>query len=174
MQNKNFSKDGTEFTEVSQAVRKGESHLTSKSCEEISWNHSTSTPHRSETKGIAEGAVRRIKERLQWAWMKNGVLLLCSLQKKSDGSTPNERRFAEPFEGPVLPFAAVVEYFAISEKTSQGSTNLVSKSGQEHSSDMCWLRVESGRYSGCRHLGKLDARNPRSKAQRKGNNVQLR
>ena len=33
-----------------------------KSCEELSWNPCTSTPHRSETNGIAERAVRRVKE----------------------------------------------------------------------------------------------------------------
>ena len=33
-----------------------------KSFEKLSWNHCTSTPHRSETHGIAERAVRRVKE----------------------------------------------------------------------------------------------------------------
>ena len=33
-----------------------------KSCEDLSWNHSTSTSHRSETNGIVERVVRRIKE----------------------------------------------------------------------------------------------------------------
>ena len=33
-----------------------------KSCEDLSWNHRTSTPHRSETNGIAEIAVQRVKE----------------------------------------------------------------------------------------------------------------
>ena len=33
-----------------------------KACEELSWNHCTSTPRRSETNGIAERAVRRVKE----------------------------------------------------------------------------------------------------------------
>ena len=33
-----------------------------KACEDLSWNHCTSTPHRSETNGIAERAVRREKE----------------------------------------------------------------------------------------------------------------
>ena len=34
-----------------------------KSSEDLSWNHCTSTPHRSETNdGIAESAVRRVKE----------------------------------------------------------------------------------------------------------------
>ena len=32
-----------------------------KACEDLSWNHCTSTPHRSETNGIAERAVRRVK-----------------------------------------------------------------------------------------------------------------
>ena len=31
-----------------------------KACEDLSWNHCTSTPHRSETNGIAERAVRRV------------------------------------------------------------------------------------------------------------------
>ena len=33
-----------------------------KVCEDLSWNLCTSTPHRSETNGIAERAVRRVKE----------------------------------------------------------------------------------------------------------------
>ena len=33
-----------------------------KSCEDLSWNHRTSTPHRSETNGIVERAARRVKE----------------------------------------------------------------------------------------------------------------
>ena len=33
-----------------------------KDCEDLSWNHCTSTPHRSETNGTAERAVRRVKE----------------------------------------------------------------------------------------------------------------
>ena len=34
-----------------------------KACEDLSWNHCTSAPHRSETNGIAERAVRRVKRR---------------------------------------------------------------------------------------------------------------
>ena len=33
-----------------------------KACEDLSWNPCTSTPHRSETNGFAERAVRRAKE----------------------------------------------------------------------------------------------------------------
>ena len=32
-----------------------------KACDDLSWNHCTSTPHRSETNGIDERAVRRVK-----------------------------------------------------------------------------------------------------------------
>ena len=76
-----------------------------KACEDLSWNHCTSTPHRSETNGIAERAVRRVKEGTSavllqsglneswWAdsmecytYLRNGTDLL------SDGKTPYERR----------------------------------------------------------------------------------
>ena len=33
-----------------------------KDCEDSSWNHDKSTPHRSETNGIAERGVTRVKE----------------------------------------------------------------------------------------------------------------
>ena len=34
----------------------------------------------------------------------------------SDGKTPYERRFGTPFNGPVIPFGAMVEYHPISAK----------------------------------------------------------
>ena len=46
-----------------------------KACEDLSWNHCTSTPHRSETNGIAERAVRRVEE-------TSAVLLQSGLNKK--------------------------------------------------------------------------------------------
>ena len=44
-----------------------------KACEDISWNHCTSTPHRSETNGIAERAVRRIKEGTSAVLLQSGL-----------------------------------------------------------------------------------------------------
>ena len=44
-----------------------------KSCEELSWNHCTSTPHRSETNGIAERAVRRVKEGTSAVLLQSGL-----------------------------------------------------------------------------------------------------
>ena len=93
-----------------------------KAREDLSWNHCTSTPHRSETNGIAERAVRRVKKkiRLQYCcnqvWMKNGGQIpwnakpICETFKISClmGKTPYERRFGKPFRGPVIPFGSLV------------------------------------------------------------------
>ena len=43
-----------------------------KACKDLSRNHCPSTPHCSETIGIAQRAVRSIKERTSAVWMKNG------------------------------------------------------------------------------------------------------
>ena len=45
-----------------------------KACEDLSWNHCTSTPHRSETNGIAERAVRRVKEGTSAVLLQSGLL----------------------------------------------------------------------------------------------------
>ena len=78
------------------------------SFEELSWNHRTSTPYRSETNGLAERAVRRVKEGtsvelLQFGlddkcWsdsMKCHCVLRNVQDLVSDGKTPYERRFGE-------------------------------------------------------------------------------
>ena len=44
-----------------------------KACEDLSWNHCTSTPHRSETHGIAERAVRRVKEGTSAVLLQSGL-----------------------------------------------------------------------------------------------------
>ena len=100
-----------------------------KACEDLSWNHCTSTPHRSETNGIAERAVRRVKEGtcavlLQsgldenwWADSMECYTYLRNIQDLlSDGKTPYERRFGEPFKGPIIPFCSLVEYHPITAK----------------------------------------------------------
>ena len=93
-----------------------------KACEDLSWNHCTSTPRRSETDGIAERAVRRVKEGtsavlLQWglneSWWADSMECYTYLRNVtdllSDGKIPYERRFGQPFKGPIIPFGSLVE-----------------------------------------------------------------
>ena len=79
VQNKNFSGDGKRVYEsVSSRQKSRKSFYTdnsleiSKSCEDLSWNHRTSTPHRSETHGIAERAIRRAKEATSAVLLQSG------------------------------------------------------------------------------------------------------
>ena len=98
-------------------------------CEVLSWNHRTSAPHRSETHGIAERAVRRVKEGtsafllqsgLDERWWSDSMECYCYLRSVqdllADGKTPDERRFGEPLKGPIIPFGAMVEYHPSSPK----------------------------------------------------------
>ena len=99
-----------------------------KACEDLSWNHCTSTPHRSETNGIAERAVRRVKEGTSATLLQSGLdkwwahSMKCHCYQRniqdllSDGKKPCERLFGMPFNGPVILFAAMVEYHPISAK----------------------------------------------------------
>ena len=88
-------------------------------CEDLSWNHCTSTPHRSETNGIAERAVRRVKEGIFAVLLQSGLnenwwtdSMECYTYLRnvtdllSDGKTPYERRFGQPFKGPIIPFGS--------------------------------------------------------------------
>ena len=100
-----------------------------KACEDLSWNHCTSTPHRSETNGIAERAVRRVKEGtsavllqsgLNESWWADSMECYTYLRNVtdllSDGKTPCERRFGQPFEGPIIPCGSLVEYHPLTAK----------------------------------------------------------
>ena len=100
-----------------------------KACEDLSWNHCTSTPHRSETNGIADRAVRRVKEGTSAVLLQSGLneswwadFMECYTYLRnvqdllSDGKTPYERRLGNPFKGPIIPFGSLVEYLPITLK----------------------------------------------------------
>ena len=92
-----------------------------KACEDLSWSHCTSTPHR---------AVHRVKEGTSAVLLQSGLdekwwadsmecfsYLRIIQDLLSDGITPNERRFGKPFKGPVIPCGSMVEnYYPISAK----------------------------------------------------------
>ena len=80
-----------------------------KACEDLSWNHCTSTPHRSETNGIAERAVRRVKEGTSAVLLQSGLKenrwadsMECYTYLRnvtdllSDAKTPYERLLGQP------------------------------------------------------------------------------
>ena len=100
-----------------------------KACEDLSWNHCTFTPHRSEISGIAERAVRRVKEGTSAVLLQSGLnenwwadSMECYTYLRnvtdllSDGKTLYERRFGQPFKGPIIPFGSLVEYYPITAK----------------------------------------------------------
>ena len=100
-----------------------------KACGDLSWNHCTSTPHRSETNEIAERAVRRVKEGtsavllqsgLNESWWADSMECYTYLRNVtdllSDGKTPYERRFGQQFKGLIIPFGSLVEYHPITAK----------------------------------------------------------
>ena len=81
------------------------------------------------TNCIAERAVRRIKEGTSAVlmqsgydekWLVDSMECYCYLRNVeeplADEKTLYGRRFGEPFEGPVIPFGAKVEYHPISAK----------------------------------------------------------
>ena len=100
-----------------------------KACEDLSWNHCTLTPHRSETNEIAERAVRRVKEGTSAVLLQSGLddkwwadfmecfSYLRNIQDLlSDGKTPYERRCGEPCKGLIISFGSLVECYPISAK----------------------------------------------------------
>ena len=79
--------------------------------------------------GIAERAMRRVKEGtsavllqsgLNESWWADSMECYTYLRNVtdllSDGKTPYERRFGQPFNGPIIPFGSLVEYHPITAK----------------------------------------------------------
>ena len=124
-----------------------------KACEDLSWNHCTPTPHRSQTNRIAERAVRRVKEGTSAVLLQSGLnerwwadSMECYTYLRnvtdllSDGKTPHERRFGQPF---IVPIIHLVHWLSITlflRKTSQESINLERKSYLDCSSDTLCTR----------------------------------
>ena len=91
------------------------------------WNHCTSTPHRSETSGIAERAARRIKERtsavllqsgLDEKWWAGSMECYCYLRNVqellSDGKHLENGDLKNHSKGATIPFGSMTEYHPIS------------------------------------------------------------
>ena len=129
-----------------------------KACEDLSWNHCTSTPHRSETNGIAGRAVRREKEGTSAillqsgpdeSWWADSMECYTNLRNvtdlSSDGKTPYERRFGQPFKAPIVPFGSLVECHTITAKDQSRIHQFGKKSYLDCSSDTLSARGEFGK-----------------------------
>ena len=160
-----------------------------KADEDLSWNHCTLTPHRSETHEIAERSVRRVKEGTSAVLLQSGLneswwadsmecyTYLRNIQDLlSDGKTPYERRFGEPFKGPIIPFGSLLEYHPITAKDQ----SRIHQFGKESLTWIVprirfvrWVNLE-GWHIGCRHRGAGDdgrIRNLLKKTQCEGGNI---
>ena len=131
-----------------------------KACEELSLNHCTCTPHRSETNGIAGRAVRRVKEGTSavllqssldenWWQILWNVTPICEtsqiyylmgrrLMKDVLGNHLNDRLFH------LVHWLSII---LLLHRTSQESINLERKSYLDCSSDTHCTRVEFGRVT---------------------------
>ena len=94
-----------------------------KSCEDLSWNH-VRRPLTVQKHGVAERAVRRVKEGtsavllqsgLNESWWADSMECYTYLRNVtdllSDRKTPYERLLGKPFNGPIIPFGSLVEYY---------------------------------------------------------------
>ena len=131
-----------------------------KACEDLSRNHCASTPHRSEINGIAERAVRRVKEGtsavllqsgLNESWWADSMECYTYLRNVtdllSDGKTPYERRFGQPFKRPIIPIGSLVEYYPITAKDQSRIHQFERKFYLECSLDTLCTRGEFGRVT---------------------------
>ena len=151
-----ISGNGKEFTNNSLAF--------GKSCEDLSWNHRKSTRHRSETNGIAQRALRRVKEGtsavllqsgLDERWPADSMECYCSLRNVqdllADGKTSYERRFGELFKGSMIPFGAMVKYYPISTRDQTSPIWTESSTWNFHRMCVNCGRNLERRYYGNRH-----------------------
>ena len=115
-----------------------------KACEGLTWNHCTSTPHRSETNGIAERAVRRIKEGTPW-----NVTPICETSQICYlmGRRPMKDVLGNHLKDLLF---RVVHWLSVTlflRRTSQESINLERKSYLDCSLDALCTRGEFGRVT---------------------------
>ena len=131
-----------------------------KACEDLSWNHCTSTPHRSETNGIAERAVRRVKEGtstvllqsgMNESWWADSMECYTNLRNVtdllSDGKTPYERRLENHLKDRSFRLVHWLSITLSLRKTSQESISLERKSYLDCYLDTLCTRVEFGRVT---------------------------
>ena len=99
-----------------------------KACQDSHWSHDTGTRHRSETKRVAERAVRRVKEgtsyRTSAKWttrrmvgLRNAIVTCATLTTKWPMAGQHWRKaVAKKLTDQLIPFGSLVEYNPIAAK----------------------------------------------------------
>ena len=103
-----------------------------RACENLVRNQHTSTPHRSETTGIAERAVRRVREGtvfdlvqtgLTERWWNDAMECYCYFwnihDSLADGQAAHQTRFDAPFRGSFCTVGAEINHKPISPKDNK-------------------------------------------------------
>ena len=127
-------------------------------CEDLSWNHCTSTPHRSETNGIAERALCRVTEGTSAVLLQSGLdiewwadSMSCYTHLRnitdllSDEKTPYESCLGKTLKSPIFRLVHWLSVTLFLRKTSQESINLERKYYLDCSLDTLCTRREFGR-----------------------------
>ena len=103
-----------------------------KAMEDMGIVHDTSTPNRSETNGVIERAIRRVKEGtsaclvqsgLNEEWWDRATECYCFLRNTVDllidGETAWKKRFGVDFNGPIIAFGSEVQYKPSSDEDAK-------------------------------------------------------
>ena len=120
------------FSDSSQEIKKA--------CEMKGALHDTGQPYRSETNGISERSVQKVKQGTSctlgqsgWSepWWPYAMMYFCFianvLDVLMDGQTPYEKRFGCKFGGPIIPFGAEILYHPISPQDQSRTHQMASK-----------------------------------------------
>ena len=127
VQNKNFTGNSKKLAQVFWSpIGSPKSFTPTIPWNSANWNRCMSTPHRSETNGIAEEQVCSVKKAplpycCNQVWMKIGGQIpwngipICETLKISSlmERRPYERRVGQPFRGPTIRFGSLIEYYPI-------------------------------------------------------------
>ena len=117
---------------------------------DLKWSHchDASRPYRPETNGVAERAVRKVKEGtsclltqsgLSNLWWSDAMICFCFLSNVmtvlKDEKTPYQKRFDTKFKGSIIPFGAELKFKPYSPKDK----DTVLTVGQDVIWCICWL-----------------------------------
>ena len=126
-----------------------------KACEDLSWNHCTSTPHRSETNGIAARAVRRVEEGTSAVLLQSGLnenWWADSMECESQicylmGRRPMKDVLCNHLKHQLFHSVHWLSITLLQRRSSQESINLERKSFLDCSSDVHCTRGVFGRVT---------------------------